>query len=70
MKGLKCFLLVLCGVSMLVAVATILYHKMYRSMALSFLKPDGEDIFASADWDTNIFENSTIYSEVDNPTDM
>lgn len=69
MKGLKCFLLVLCGVSMLVAVATILYHKMYRSMALSFLKPD-EDIFASVDWDMDTAEKSTSYGEVDNPTDM
>ena len=70
MKGLKCFLLVLCGVSMLVTVATILYHKMYRGMLLSFLRPDGEDIFTPDDWDKDTVDKSTIYSEANKPMDM
>lgn len=70
MKGLKCFLLVLCGVSVLVTVATVLYNKMYRNMVLSFLRPDGDDILTPIDWDMDTIEDPTSFGEVDTQADV
>lgn len=63
MKGLKCFLLVLCGISTLAAIVAVIYHRMYLNAVLGYLRPDGGTIFMPSD------EEPTSFGETETQLD-